>query len=137
MRKHLNVVGAVIVHDGMVLCAQRGTAGTLGGYWEFPGGKIDPGETPRAALIREILEELGCVVSVDAELTTTTHAYDFGDVTLTTFWCELQSGTPTLLEHAQMRWLAPTELGTLDWAPADIPTVNLIASHPAARGGVD
>ena len=100
MRKQIDVVGAVIVRDGLVLCAQRGPKGSLGGTWEFPGGKIEPGETPRDALIREIDEELRCEVSVGDLITTTTYDYDFGTVTLTTFWCELMAGEPVLTEHA-------------------------------------
>lgn len=132
MRKQIDVVGAVIVRDGAILCAQRGPVGSLAGYWEFPGGKIEPGETARAALEREIVEELGCVVAVGAKLTTTTYAYGFGDVTLTTFWCEMVSGTPRMTEHANLLWLAPSELGTLDWAPADVPAVRIIATPCAA-----
>lgn len=124
--KQINVVGAVIVRDGNILCAQRGLAGSLGGLWEFPGGKIEPGESPRDALVREIEEELRCEVVVGDEVTTTTYVYDFGTVTLTTFWCELVGGTPTLTEHADVRWLPPTELGNIEWAPADVPAVEII-----------
>lgn len=134
MRKQINVVGAVIVRDGAVLCAQRGSGGSLPGLWEFPGGKIEPGETARAALEREIVEELECVVKVGERLTTTTYAYDFGDVTLTTFWCEMVSGAPRLTEHANVIWLAPSELEKLEWAPADIPAVRIIATPPAVAG---
>lgn len=134
MRKQINVVGAVIVRDGTILCAQRGWGGSLPGLWEFPGGKIEPGETARAALEREILEELECVVEVGEQLMTTSYAYDFGEVTLTTFWCAMVSGTPRLTEHADAVWLAPSELHTLEWAPADIPTVQSIATLPAAAG---
>ena len=122
----IDVVGAVIVHDGLVLCAQRGPHGSLPGLWEFPGGKVEPDESPRDALEREIAEELGCGVEVGDEVTTTTHAYDFGVVTLTTFWCRLVEGTPDPMEHAGIAWLAPAELGSLAWAPADIPAVALI-----------
>jgi 8-oxo-dGTP diphosphatase len=132
VQKQINVVGAVIVRDGAILCAQRGSVGSLSGLWEFPGGKIEPGETARAALQREIVEELDCVVAVGVKVTTTTYPYDFADVTLTTFWCELVSGTPTLTEHANLLWLAPSELGTLDWAPADIPAVRIITTRGAA-----
>lgn len=128
MRKQINVVGAVMVSNGRVLCAQRGPRGALAGLWEFPGGKIEPGESPRAALEREVGEELECVIAVGDELTTTTHAYEFGDVTLTTFWCEIRSGTPKLTEHSSLRWLPPSQLGTLNWAPADVPAVELIAA---------
>jgi len=98
--------------------------------WEFPGGKIEANESPREALEREIDEELACEVNVREELTTTTHSYDFGDVTLTTFWCELRSGTPMLKEHAEVRWLRRSELRSLDWAPADLPAVQAISAGP-------
>ncbi len=124
--KQINVVGAVIVRDRLILCAQRGPRGELGGLWEFPGGKIEPGESPHDALVREIHEELRCEVVVGQEVTTTTYAYDFGTVTLTTFWCELVSGTPTLTEHAAVRWLPPAELDSIGWAPADLPAVEII-----------
>jgi len=130
--KQINVVGAVIVKDGRVLCAQRGPSGSLAGMWEFPGGKIEQGETPREALEREIDEELRCTVIVGEELTTTTHGYDFGVVTLTTFYCELVDGTPELTEHAAIRWLEPEALLSLEWAPADVPAVQLlVATRPA------
>ncbi|WP_102158057.1 (deoxy)nucleoside triphosphate pyrophosphohydrolase [Zhihengliuella halotolerans] len=132
MKKQINVVGAVIVKDGMILCAQRGEGSSLGGMWEFPGGKIEPEETPRDALQREIDEELKCQVRVGDEVTTTPHEYDFGVVTLTTFYCELIEGTPELTEHAAVKWLAPEDLGQLDWAPADIPAVDLIQGQRAA-----
>jgi len=128
-KKQIEVVGAVIIRDGLVLCAQRGPHGALGGRWEFPGGKIESGETPRDALIREIDEELGCKVDVGAEVTTTAHEYDFAVVTLTTFYCRLTGGGPVLAEHAAVCWLPPGELRELDWAPADLPAVELIQRH--------
>lgn len=130
-KKQINVVGAVIIKDDLVLCAQRGPHGALSGMWEFPGGKIEPGETPRDALIREIDEELNCKVLVGDEVTSTRYEYDFGTVTLTTFYCELIDGTPALTEHAEVRWLAPNDLDQLDWAPADIPAVDLIQQDRA------
>lgn len=134
MARQIDVVGAVVVNDGLVLCAQRGPHGTLAGLWEFPGGKIEHDETARDALEREIAEELGCVVEVGNEVTTTSHMYDFGVVTLTTFWCRLVEGTPELAEHAAIKWLAPAALGTLAWAPADIPAVELIRAQLASWG---
>ena len=133
MKKQINVVGAVIRRDGTILCAQRGLSGSLPGMWEFPGGKIEFGETPREALQREIVEELDCEVSVGELVTTTAHEYDFGVVNLTTFYCELINGTPVLSEHEAVRWLLPSELHTLHWAPADIPAVELIESEALAR----
>ncbi|MFS0895005.1 (deoxy)nucleoside triphosphate pyrophosphohydrolase [Microbacterium sp. 179-I 3D3 NHS] len=128
MRKQISLVGAVIVQDGTVLCAKRGPLGRLAGHWEFPGGKIEPGETARTALEREIAEELECTVEVNDELTTTTHEYDFGVAKLTTFWCQLVEGQPRLTEHAEVRWCRPNELEALDWAPADIPAMAMIVA---------
>ena len=128
-KKQINVVGAVILRNGLVLCAQRGGSGALAGMWEFPGGKIEPGETPRDALVREIREELLCTVNVANEVTTTAHEYDFGVVNLTTFYGELEDGEPVLTEHQNVQWLAPKELHELEWAPADIPAVHLIQEH--------
>lgn len=126
MPREINVVGAVILKDGKVLCAQRGPGGSLAGLWEFPGGKIEPGESARDALIREIDEELRCEISVLDPVTTTRHEYDFGIVTLSTFYCDLIAGTPVLTEHAEVRWLLPSQLNDLSWAPADVPAVEII-----------
>ncbi len=126
MSKQIHVVGAVITRDGLVLCAQRGDDGNLPGLWEFPGGKIEQGESKHAALTREVSEELGCTVDVGREVTTTTHLYDFGEVVLTTFYCRLLAGAPTLTEHVSLRWLRPDELDTISWAPADIPAIAQI-----------
>lgn len=131
------MVGAVIERDGLILCARRGPGGPLGGTWEFPGGKIETGEAPREALVREIDEELRCEIAVGDEVTTTTYAYDFAVVTLTTFWCRLGSGTPVLTEHAEVRWVAPAELDRLEWAPADIPTVHIVKDVQAERATSD
>lgn len=125
-KKHINVVGAVIVRNGLVLCAQRGPGGETGGLWEFPGGKVEPDESARDALAREIVEELGCHVRVGGEVATTTHEYDFGIVTLTTFYCELIDGAPAATEHVALTWLAPADLDSLEWAPADIPAMERI-----------
>jgi len=127
--KVINVVGAAIVRDGTVLCAQRGPGKSLVGYWEFPGGKIERHETARQALHREIEEELLCEVDVADEVCTSEYAYDFGTVRLTTFICHLTGGTPRLTEHTDIRWLRPAEIPQLDWAPVDREAVDIIAGN--------
>ncbi|MFC7619850.1 (deoxy)nucleoside triphosphate pyrophosphohydrolase [Microlunatus sp. GCM10028923] len=126
MIKQIDVVGAVVIREGKVLCAQRGPGGALAGLWEFPGGKIETGETAREALEREIREELCCDITVGDEVTTTVHDYDFGRVTLTTYFSDLISGDVRLTEHSDVRWLEPRSLADLDWAPADLPAVERV-----------
>jgi len=130
MKKDIHVVGAVIVQDGRILCAQRGNHRLLPCMWEFPGGKIEPGESPREALRREILEEMNCTVEVGEQVEHTVHEYDFGIVHLTTYYCRLLSGTPVLKEHAKIEWRRPAELASLNWAPADVPAVRKIMGQP-------
>ena len=132
MLKQINVVGAVIIKEELILCAQRGLQSNLPGLWEFPGGKIEAGETPREALVREIREELLADIVVGEEITTTVFKYPFGEVTLTTFYCELNSGELTLTEHETVEWLPVGELHSLEWAPADIPAVQSIVERFAA-----
>ncbi|MCO6559310.1 MAG: (deoxy)nucleoside triphosphate pyrophosphohydrolase [Bifidobacterium sp.] len=124
----VQVVGAAIRKGGTILCAQRGPSKSLAGYWEFPGGKIEYGETPEQALRREIKEELLCEIEVGPKICSTQQQYDFGTIELTTFLCSLTSGEPSLTEHTQLRWIPQTELATLDWAPADRETAQLLAT---------
>lgn len=131
MARTIEVVGAVIVRDNLVYCVQRGPGGSLPGLWEFPGGKLEPGESEAAALTREIQEELLCDVKVGQKVTTTAHAYDFGTVRLTTYYCDLIAGEPSLTEHAGELWLRPDQLTDLTWAPADIPAVEVIVTQLA------
>jgi 8-oxo-dGTP diphosphatase len=129
--RQIGVVGAVVIRNGLVLCAKRGKDGSLPGLWEFPGGKIEKGELPSGALIREIKEELAVSIAVGDEIVTTTHEYEFGVVSLTTFYCSLLAGAPVPLEHAEIAWLRPADLMTVQWAPADIPAVHRVQADMA------
>lgn len=123
--KRIKVVGAIIIENGKILCAQRGDEKALPNLWEFPGGKIETGETPIEALKRELKEELKIKVDVDPVVfEETAHLYEFGEVVLTTFICYLTKGKPVLTEHHQVKWLHPEKLNQLTWAPADIPAVQ-------------
>lgn len=126
MTKRIEVVGAVLVEDGRVFAAKRGPGKSMAGLWEFPGGKIEPSETPQAALARELREELRVDVVVGQFLVSATHDLGTSIIELSTYMCQISSGNVTLTEHTQSRWIAPSELNKLDWAPADIPTVELL-----------
>ena len=134
MKKEINVVGAVVTSDGKVLSAQRSESMSLPGMWEFPGGKIEPGETPRAALVREMQEELLCTVEIGDQVASTRHEYDFGFVTLTTFYASLVEGKPRLTEHSEIRWIDAANLDSVEWAPADIPAVETIMAAYSRQG---
>lgn len=127
--KRITVVGAVLVRDGRILAAQRGEGMSLAGRWEFPGGKIEPGETPQETLRREIVEELGCRIEIGELVARTEHAYDFGLVDLSTYWCRLIDGEPALTEHAALVWADAEELAALEWAPADVEAVETILAE--------
>ncbi|MCG7465358.1 (deoxy)nucleoside triphosphate pyrophosphohydrolase [Corynebacterium tuberculostearicum] len=128
MSNPIRVVGAVF-HDGERFLACRKKPGKpLEGHWEFPGGKIEPGETPEQALAREIREELNLIAEVGQKVTTTTYEYDFATIELTTFYCTLVDGDLRLTDHDRTKWVTSTEAAHLTWAPADIPAVEAIAS---------
>lgn len=133
MKKNIHVVGAVITNGNKILCAQRGMEKSLPGLWEFPGGKIEETETPQSALKREIQEEMHCQVAIGEQVEHTVHEYDFGVVHLTTFYCQLVTGTPVLTEHIAIRWLEARELEQLEWAPADIPAIEKLKRTYQAR----
>ncbi|EFQ80270.1 MULTISPECIES: (deoxy)nucleoside triphosphate pyrophosphohydrolase [Corynebacterium] len=128
MSNPIRVVGAVF-HDGERFLACRKKPGKpLEGHWEFPGGKIEPGETPEQALAREIREELNLIAEVGQKVTTTTYEYEFATIELTTFYCTLVDGDLRLTDHDATKWVTSTEAAHLAWAPADIPAVEAIAS---------
>jgi 8-oxo-dGTP diphosphatase len=94
--------------------------------WEFPGGKIEPDESAKEALLRELKEELLCSAEIGKHIQTTEHEYDFGIVILTTYYCSLAGDEPLLTEHSEIRWIHVAELDQLNWAPADIPAVKQV-----------
>lgn len=118
------VTCAVIFSDCKVLCAQRSDTMPLPGFWEFPGGKIEKGESPEACLIREMREELAMDVSIIGPLRSTEHSYIAGKIIrLLPFVCSWESGEIYLLEHQAVKWLTKEELNSLSWAAADWPIV--------------
>lgn len=125
--KRIEVVGAVIVNEhDEILCAQRPKNKSLPLMWEFPGGKVEKNEDPVLALKRELLEEMECEIEVLNKITTTEYEYDFGIVVLTTYYAKVISGEIKLLEHVDKKWLKRSELGNLEFAPADIPAIEII-----------
>ena len=119
-------VGIIRNAEGEIYITQRAADAHMAHKWEFPGGKIEAGETDKEALEREIREELLCKIDVKNKVTTTLHEYDFGFVNLTTFECDLLEGEPVLTEHVAVKWLSVEELATLEWAPADIPAIEIL-----------
>ncbi|WP_426241570.1 NUDIX domain-containing protein [Nocardioides sp. LHG3406-4] len=133
------VVGAAVIRDGCVLAARRTAPPEAAGRWEFPGGKVDPGETPDGALVREVAEELGLAVAVAAWLDQTVRIS--AEYTLRVAICRPGDGEPVPTEHDQVRWLAPEELGDVDWLEADRPFLDdvrerLLDGEPLDGGNV-
>lgn len=122
----ISVTCAIIRRNGRILAAQRALDAHLGGQWEFPGGKIDAGETEEACIVREIREELGIEIRPTKRLPDS--VYDYGDkqIRLIPFECDLVDGEPVAREHAAITWLEPSDLLTLSWCAADIPIVESI-----------
>ncbi|MBO5886661.1 MAG: (deoxy)nucleoside triphosphate pyrophosphohydrolase [Bacteroidaceae bacterium] len=121
--KQIEVVAAVIRKNGRVFATQRGY-GDWEGWWEFPGGKIEPGETPEEALRREILEELQAEISVDEFLCTVEYDYPNFHLTMHCYFCSLLSETFHLNEHEAAQWLKADELDNVRWLPADVMVVE-------------
>lgn len=132
MKKRVDVVGAVLVDGQTVLAAKRSEQMSLPGMWEFPGGKIEPGETPEQALARELQEELQCTAEIGEHVETTVHEYEKVIVSLACYYARLTQGTPQLTEHSEIRWVPVAELRDLDWALADIPAVERVVADFSA-----
>lgn len=116
--KTIEVVAAVIRRGDQILATQRGY-GDWRGWWEFPGGKMEPGESPEQALVREIHEELDAEIAVGELIQTVEWDYPAFHLTLHCYWCTLTSEALHLLEHEDARWLSPQTLDSVKWLPAD------------------
>ena len=127
--KKVEVVAAIIQKDNKIFCAQRNLSKSMGGKWEFPGGKIEEGETREEALVREIKEELDSDIRVDKYLMTVEHDYPTFHITMHDYLCTLVKGELILKEHNDSVWLSKEELLSLDWADADKPIVNIIINN--------
>ena len=125
MMKTIYVVAAVIRDGDQIFATQRGY-GDYKDWWEFPGGKVEPGEAPEAALVREIREELVATVSVDGFLITVEYDYPEFHLSMDCFWCSLKEGDLKLLEHEAARWLPLSDLRQVKWLPADLIVIDEI-----------
>ena len=120
MRKTIEVVGGIICRDGKYLLGRRPPGKSQGGHWEFIGGKIEPGETPEQALVRECREELALDVVNTRIRTSVVHEYDDRTIRLTLIDCEPVPGAePAALEHSELGWFTAEEMGALDFCAAD------------------
>ena len=135
-KKTVEVVAAVIHWGEAVLCVQRGKShrAYISEKWEFPGGKLEAGESQEQGLRREIEEELKMIVRVGDRLTTVRHGYPDFDLVMHAFLCSVEGAhrpEPTLTEHINMRWMPPLEpdFAALDWAAADVPIVHLLTAR--------
>lgn len=124
--KTIEVVAAVIRKENQILATQRGY-GEFKGGWEFPGGKIEAGETPQQALVREIEEELELEIEVEDLIETVEYDYPQFHLTMHCFWCSVKSGDLVLKEHEAARWLTAERLHSVDWLPADLGVVEKIS----------
>ena len=123
--KSIDVVGAIIVRDNAILATQRGY-GEWEGWWEFPGGKVEAGETSEQALAREIAEELNTSIAVGDYLCTAEYDYPTFHLSMKCYVCSLVDETFELLEHHAARWLTAEHLNDLKWLPADVQVIDAI-----------
>ena len=123
--KRIEVVAAIICKDDRIFATQRGY-GDWKDWWEFPGGKMEAGETPEEALIREIREELSTEIRVDELLCTVEYDYPAFHLTLHCFFCSLQTEALHLNEHEAAKWLTKDELDSVKWLPADLEVIEKI-----------
>ena len=127
-RRTLVVAGLIVGGDGRVLIARRRADQALGGRWEFPGGKVEPGEAPVAALARELHEELGVAAEVGRIWDVLFHAYPEFDLVMLVYVCRI-NGAPRAVEVADLAWVAPRDLAAWDILPADRPLVDRLGAE--------
>ncbi|MDD2234538.1 MAG: 8-oxo-dGTP diphosphatase MutT [Desulfitobacteriaceae bacterium] len=120
----IQVTAAIIIKDNKILITQRASGQNLAGKWEFPGGKIEPGENPQQCLQREIREELDVDIEVSDFFAESIHTYQSGTIKLMAFWCRWLSGDFNLQVHSKLAWVNRHEISLYDFAPADIPLVE-------------
>ena len=125
----IQVTCLLLFHQGKILATQRGATMNLPGCWEFPGGKVEAGESPENCLHREIGEELSIEIRICGALTPVVHAYPTQVIHLIPFLGSWQGGSLKLTEHAQSQWLNKEDLLFLNWAPADIPIVRELETN--------
>lgn len=124
----IQVVGAIIIKDHKLLAAQRASNRVLGGYWEFPGGKIEPLETPENAMSRELREEFGARATVFEKFSIDGVAeLEFGEIVLHCYYVRLDSEITKTIAHDGLRWVTPKEALSLSWAPSDVAVINALA----------
>ncbi len=126
MKKEIEVVAAVIEKDNKIFCAQRQDKGEVALKWEFPGGKVEVGESNEEALIREIYEELNSEIKVESFITSINYEYKTFILKMKVFKCSLIKGNLELKEHVDSKWVDKNKLYELDWAPADLPIIEIL-----------
>ena len=130
--KTVKVVAAVIRCEDKIFATARGY-GDFKGQWEFPGGKIEPGENPQQALVREIKEELDTEIAVGELITTIEYDYPAFHLSMACFWCSVVSGELVLKEAQEARWLSVDQLNSVKWLPADIEIIETIKASLVER----
>jgi 8-oxo-dGTP diphosphatase len=127
------VTAAILVRDDAIFIAKRGPEGRFAHRWEFPGGKIEPGESPEECLAREMAEEFAIDVSVGEFFTESLHTFTGGQILVLAYFCRWAGGDILPVEHEEYRWVAASELGGYDFAPADAPiAARLMSEFPGA-----
>ena len=131
------VTAALIRDDEKILIAQRGRSQKFGRQWEFPGGKLNKGETPEACLRREIREELNLEIQVDEHFCTVHHHYSDFKIELMAFWCSIVGGSLELEEHEQVRWVTVPEMKQYSFVEADLNVIAALASKQSSKNGTE